>query len=66
MPNLTQPELMLLRESLSSEMMVIEKLGFLANQTTDPQFKQVLLDVQKTHQRHQDILMRHLGVGPVM
>lgn len=66
MPNLTQPELMLLRESLSSEMMVIEKLGFLANQTNDPQFKQVLLDVQRTHQHHQNILMRHLGVGPVM
>jgi len=67
MANFTQPELQQLRENLSSEMLVISKLANFAAQIDDPQLKQMCLNMQRTHERHRDMLLRHLGAGqPVM
>lgn len=63
MPNLTQPELMSLRENISAEMLMIEKFNTMAQQCSDPQLKQVLTGITRTHERHRDTLMRHLNPG---
>jgi len=60
MSNLTQPELMQLKEDISAEMLMIQKFGAYANMCNDQQLKQVITNVQRTHERHRDILMRHL------
>ncbi|MEW6661537.1 MAG: spore coat protein [Bacillota bacterium] len=60
MPNLTQAELMQLREDISAEMLMIQKFAAYANMCNDQQVKQVITNVQRTHERHRDILMRHL------
>lgn len=60
MSNLTQPELMQLREDISAEMLMIQKFDAYANMCNDQQLKQVITNVQRTHERHRDILMRHL------
>jgi len=63
----TQPELMQLRENLSSELLAISKLGSFAAQASDPQIKQLCLNMQRAHERHRDMLLRHLNAGqPVM
>ena len=67
MANFTQPELMSLRENLSSELLIINKLASFAAQANDPQVRQMCLNMQRAHERHRDILMRHINAGqPVM
>ena len=67
MANFTQPELQQLRENLSSELLVISKLASFAAQIDDPQLKQMCINMQRTHERHRDMLLRHLNAGqPVM
>jgi len=60
MTNLTQTELMQLREDISAEMLMMQKFAAYANMCSDQQIKQVITNVQRTHERHRDILMRHL------
>ncbi|MBC7347783.1 MAG: hypothetical protein H5U00_10115 [Clostridia bacterium] len=67
MANFTQPELMQLRENLSSELLAISKLANFAAQTNDPQIRQLCTNMQRAHERHRDILLRHINAGqPVM
>ncbi|KKM09356.1 hypothetical protein SY88_19120 [Clostridiales bacterium PH28_bin88] len=66
MPNLTQAELMQLREDISAEMLMVQKFGAYANMCSDPQLKQVVTNIQRTHERHRDMLMRHLMAGQTM
>jgi len=66
LPNLTQPELMSLRENISAEMLMIEKFNTLAQQCSDSQLKQVLTSITSTHEKHRDTLMRHLNDGNMM
>ncbi|MGB9887114.1 MAG: spore coat protein [Moorellales bacterium] len=63
MANFTQPELQQLRENLSSELLVISKLASFAAQIDDPQLKQMCINMQRTHERHRDMLLRHLNAG---
>ncbi len=66
MARLTQPELMQLREDISAEMLMVQKFATYASQTSDPQMRQLLTDIQRTHERHRDILMRHLAYAQNM
>lgn len=63
---LTQAELMQLREDLTNELLMIKKFGFYAEEASDPQVRQLLNNVRETHERHRDILMRHLNAGTTM
>lgn len=66
MANLTQAEVMALRENLSAEMLMIQKYGAFANIVSDPQLKQMCLNAQQLHQRHRDMLLRHINAGQPM
>ncbi|MDK2821964.1 MAG: hypothetical protein PWP31_1929 [Clostridia bacterium] len=66
MAGLTQVELMQLRENLSCEMLMIQKLGMYAAECTDPQLKQALTSIQQSHQRHYNTLIRHLDGQQIM
>lgn len=60
MPELTQREVLMLRDQLESEKLEIEKFRTYAAQVSDPALKRLLEDIQRTHERHFDVLSRHL------
>lgn len=66
MAQLSQKELMYLQDQLNIEQLEIEKFGSAAAQVNDPALREMFLSIQKTHQRHFDLLMRHLGAGTIM
>lgn len=66
MSPLSQKELMYLQDHLNLEQLEIEKFGTAAAHVNDPALKEMFLSIQKTHQRHFDLLMRHLGTGTMM
>lgn len=51
---------MMLQDSISNEQLLISKFGFYAQQVKDPQIKQQLQNIQRTHQQHYDTLTRQL------
>lgn len=66
MANLTQPDVMFLRENLGAEMLMVQKCGAFANMVSDPQLRNLFLDAQRVHQRHQDMLVKHINTGQAM
>lgn len=63
MINFTQAELMSLREDLSNEMLAITKMANFAAEANDPQIKQMCTNMQRAHERHRDMLLRHINAG---
>lgn len=53
-------ELLMLQDHLSVHATMAEKVGFYAGQVTDPQIRQVLVQLQRGHQRHVDSLVQHI------
>lgn len=58
---LTRRELLELQDALQREMLEIETYGNYIRQTTDPKLKQVLEEIQKTHESHYDELINHMN-----
>ncbi|NPV80354.1 MAG: ferritin-like domain-containing protein [Firmicutes bacterium] len=63
MARLSQRELFMLQDNIANEQMLINKFGFYAQQVKDPEIKQTLQNIQRTHQQHFDMLSRQLQAG---
>ena len=59
--SVTERELLLLGDNLAMHAVMAEKAGFFAGQVTDPQVRQVLLQLQRGHQRHVEMVAQHIN-----
>jgi len=59
--SITERELLLLGDALAVHATLAEKSGFYASQVTDPQVRQVLLQLQRGHQRHVEMVAQHIN-----
>lgn len=58
---LTPMELKLLEENVRGELVLVNKFSACANQTTDPEFRNVCNEIAQIHRRHIDVLTRQLS-----
>ncbi|HHW41877.1 MAG TPA: spore coat protein [Syntrophomonadaceae bacterium] len=61
MARLTTKEVGLIEDNMRQEQLMIQKFNFYAAQTTDPNVKNLCENLRDMHQRHLDILMRHIN-----
>lgn len=61
MLSVTERELLLLGDTLAIHATLAEKSGYYAGQATDPQVRQVLLQLQRGHQRHVEMVAQHIN-----
>lgn len=59
---ITTKDLSYLKDVLSWELLAFKKFHFMAQQVTNPQFKQALDKVGRMHQNHYQRLLSHLQV----
>lgn len=57
---LTQTETWYLNEAIKGETLMCQKLAFWANQIQDPQLRSIVSRLQRTCQRHVDMLSNHV------
>ncbi|HHW17627.1 MAG TPA: spore coat protein [Firmicutes bacterium] len=57
---LTQTETWYLSECIKGETLMCQKLASYANQVQDPQLRNLVNDLQRTCQRHVDMLTNHI------
>lgn len=57
---LTQTETWFLGESIKGETLMCQKLADYANQVQDPELRNIITNLQKTCQRHVDMLTNHI------
>ena len=58
--SITERELLMLQDQLSIHATMAEKAGYYASQTTDPEIRGVLSQLQRGHQRHVDSIVQHI------
>lgn len=61
MARLTTKEVGMLQESMAQEQLMIQKFNFYASQTADPDVRNLCESLRDMHQRHLDVLMRHIN-----
>lgn len=61
MARLTSKEVSLLQDSMAQEQLMIQKLHFYASQATDPEVRSLCESIRDMHQRHLDVLMKHIN-----
>ena len=60
MEQLSDRELMMIRDQLETEKTLVEKCQTLAQQASDAEVRRTLTDLATTHQTHYSTLQRHL------
>ncbi|OAT85839.1 ferritin-like domain-containing protein [Desulfotomaculum copahuensis] len=58
---LSQKDLLSIQAAITAEQLLFEKFGAYANQTGDPELKQIFSTVQQDEQRHLNSLVQYLN-----
>jgi hypothetical protein len=62
---ITTKDLLYLKDALSWQLLAMKKCAHFAQESTDPQVKQVIDQTGQMHQRHYNMLLRHLQTNNV-
>lgn len=63
MTDLTQKELLYLKDAIEAENLMVEKFGVCAENATDPDVKRLCKDIQSTHRTHKQTLTQFVTGG---
>lgn len=60
---LTQKEFLYLEDCLKAERLAIKKCEFFGEQSSDPEVREICLNLANRHQQHYNTLLQHLHDG---
>lgn len=66
MPSLSSKEVSLIEDNLSQEQTMVQKFDFYAGQASDPEVKHLCQNLVSLHQKHSDMLLKHLNQASTM
>lgn len=66
MHHLTQREFLNLHDQISGELQLVQKFNMLAGQCQDQDVKRLCQELASAHQKHAQMLMKHLESSPMM